>query len=186
MSKMRRLRRLYNRLPPVEKKCPSGCTACCGPVPFSVPEFELAVEVSGELPRVEGPDQLHLKCQYSTPEGCKIYEVRPFLCRVYGLSEVLGLFCPHGYRTHAPLSTEAGAALVAEYIEFTKQTGNVVLPIGATDLFKEYQSKGIPCHLLREPSRKIRDTGSLRNLQLMTAAMAGAMYAPGRYTDLWP
>ncbi|KKM68975.1 hypothetical protein LCGC14_1455490 [marine sediment metagenome] len=83
MTTAQRLDALYAKIPTFE--CIPGCHACCGPVPFSEEEWA----------RVPGKKAMASSCPYVLPSGrCEIYEIRPFMCRVFGTFG--GLKCPLG------------------------------------------------------------------------------------------
>ena len=77
---------LYAMIP--EVGCPEGCVACC--VNFGVPSrteeedrrIKAYLESQG---RTIGTAQ-GTRCPYVTANGCSIYPVRPFICRLYGAS----------------------------------------------------------------------------------------------------
>jgi hypothetical protein len=98
---------LYGQIPAF--RCKPGCSACCGPVPFSRAEWQ----------RI--PDKrtaAGLDCPYSGPRGCAIYEKRPFMCRLFGAAASLP--CPFGYRPDRILSEEEAAELTGRYIELMR------------------------------------------------------------------
>ena len=115
---MSALDRLYRAIPKVEG-CRTGCADCCGPVPLSKLEAR-KVRHAGEPERlmnmVVTPTDACLSCAYSTPEGCSVYEDRPFMCRLFGAVEgEPRLTCPHGAKARKPLSKSAAADLSARY-----------------------------------------------------------------------
>ena len=55
------------------------------------------------------------KCPYSVGGNCGIYDRRPFICRLFGMSEDPGLQCPHGCRPDHPLSQEETNELFDAY-----------------------------------------------------------------------
>ena len=108
---------LYRRIPAF--RCKPGCSACCGPVPFSCNEWE----------RI--PDRkmaAGIDCPYAGPRGCAIYEKRPFMCRLFGAAASLP--CPFGCRPDRMLSAEEAAALTRRYMELMRAE-DLVAPAGA-------------------------------------------------------
>jgi len=94
---------LYKQIPSFE--CKDGCTDCCGPVPFTKWEWN---KVSDKR-NAEG-----INCPYAK-SGCKIYEQRPLICRLYGT--VKKMQCPHGCRPIVLLSEIQEQMIVKEYFE---------------------------------------------------------------------
>ncbi|NLI76122.1 MAG: hypothetical protein GX442_06725 [Candidatus Riflebacteria bacterium] len=104
--------------------CHPGCTACCrGVLSLSVPELGRVGAVVGTLP----PSQEG--CPFRTAQGCAVYAVRPFMCRLFGFQYLHpGLrgqpFCPRFTRTR-PGDREAGS--FREYLAFCEEEGFVLL-----------------------------------------------------------
>ncbi len=99
---------LYAQIP--EMACKPGCSDCCGPVPFTLWEWERVQD------RRHG-DWSSLKCPYAVNGRCEIYEQRPFMCRLFGTTEDARLRCPHGHRPDRMLSTTEARRLTSEYLE---------------------------------------------------------------------
>jgi len=88
------LENLYAQIP--KAICPEGCGRCCGPVFPSLAELHNIKNWCAEH-HVESRDFLDItregSCSYLTAkQKCSIYPVRPFLCRILGVS--LDLSCP--------------------------------------------------------------------------------------------
>lgn len=90
-------------------KCKDGCSDCCGPVELSRLEYLRCIQVSGR-----SAEDVRQQMQYNLKQGiyscpllnsktgrCTVYEVRPAICRLFGVVRNQ-LLCPHGY---APEST---------------------------------------------------------------------------------
>ena len=88
-----RLERVYRQVP--KSTCPPGCGKCCGIIFPSLAEIR-NIKDWCEGHRVEYrdfSDIIGLDCPYlTTQKECLIYPVRPFLCRLFGVSE--NLPCP--------------------------------------------------------------------------------------------
>lgn len=103
-EKLAKIDVLLRRLP--KFKCKEGCYDCCGPVILSRLEYERCIQASGrtaEDVKKQMQDNL-ANGIYACPlldnetKKCSVYEVRPAICRLFGV--VKGeLLCPHG---HAP------------------------------------------------------------------------------------
>ncbi len=106
----RELRMIYREIP-ATSPCKSGCSDCCGPVPWS--EEELA-RVRDEVPAIAagieiGPvrgllNSLTGKCPFASAKGCQVYDRRRLMCRLFATSiEDTRLRCPHGVRPERSL-----------------------------------------------------------------------------------
>lgn len=63
-----------------EMTCPITCHACCGPCPWSRWEW---AQVKDKR------EASSITCPYAMAIGCAVYEHRPILCRLMGVSEKL-------------------------------------------------------------------------------------------------
>jgi len=93
-------------------KCKGLCSECCGPIGMHAAEWEHMgkpdiphqVERNGRimLPMAYDMEQLHAMMQTGTGPDCPllknrrctVYEVRPLICRLWGLTPDMA--CPHG------------------------------------------------------------------------------------------
>lgn len=85
---------VYAQIPDVE--CKGLCTQFCGPIGCSGAEAQAMQENGVALP-VTRTSEIHgpLTCSHLSEAGkCRIYEHRPFVCRIFGA--VRRLPCPHG------------------------------------------------------------------------------------------
>lgn len=84
-------------------KCKEGCADCCGPIQLSRLEYLRCMKASGRTVKdVRQHMARNLKHKiYQCPllnkktNHCSVYEVRPVICRIFGV--VKDLPCPHGY-----------------------------------------------------------------------------------------
>lgn len=119
----RRLRMLYRDIPPA-KPCVAGCNDCCGPVVWAPAELEQVqaqipltarwIELFGERALEEPATG---KCPFASTEGCRVYDRRPFVCRLFASAADTRLQCPHGRNAKRPLSRLATAKLTDKYRE---------------------------------------------------------------------
>lgn len=98
-------RALYEQIPAF--KCVEGCTACCGPVPFSKWEWEHLKD------KREAPED-KISCPYSLSGKCDIYEDRPFMCRLFGTAGGM-LECPVGARPMILLADDTASDMTQKY-----------------------------------------------------------------------
>lgn len=83
---MSKLTSLYKKVP--DFKCIKGCFECCGPVPICDEEAKI-LNLSSHMTPSSCFDNI---CSYASISGCKIYNNRPFLCRLFGVVEKMK--CP--------------------------------------------------------------------------------------------
>lgn len=79
-------------------KCDEGCGDCCGPVPVTHSEYDRVIEYAQKhsiTPMKQG-----ITCPFYQEGKCKVYEVRPLICVVFGHSE--RLVCSKGYNKNIP------------------------------------------------------------------------------------
>jgi len=91
-----KLAEIYAQIP--QSTCEPNCGECCGPIMPSLAELR-NVKDWCERHHLEYRDFLNItdegNCPYLTPDKrCRIYPVRPFLCRILGVS--VELPCPIG------------------------------------------------------------------------------------------
>jgi Fe-S-cluster containining protein len=106
-------------------ECIPGCHDCCGPVYFSRLELKRApllaknIEALSELVEMKLGIDWHFNCAtciYVQADGrCGIYKDRPFVCRIFGMTEEPMLKCPHGRGPAKPMSLAETHELVREY-----------------------------------------------------------------------
>jgi Fe-S-cluster containining protein len=117
---------LYATIPTVQ--CRKQCQDCCGPIDMSARERERIRQRTGKdvgvgaapslLPDERGRLNVCLTCNMLTPAGeCSVYDIRPVICRVFGVSE--SLKCPYGCRPNGPYLTDA------ETVEFLLEANRI-------------------------------------------------------------
>jgi Fe-S-cluster containining protein len=118
----RRLRMLYRKIPS-SGPCLAGCIDCCGPVAWSFEEFERVrhdLPLHAEWVTIRGAsallDPTTMRCPFASVEhGCKVYERRPFICRMYASVEDTRMRCPHGCNAKRPLEIANAVRLTRSY-----------------------------------------------------------------------
>jgi Fe-S-cluster containining protein len=120
-KKRRKLRKtlheeLYAQIP--NMTCPSGCSDCCCIVRFS--RYEVAQISIAKIIRaifIRFRQATTQKCPHLTRDNrCGIYQVRPFVCRLFGTTEIERLRCPKGMRPNKLLSVEEGENLINQFL----------------------------------------------------------------------
>lgn len=83
-------------------QCDEGCGECCGPVMVTETEFQRVARYAKEhgIVPVANPDGI--TCPFFLEGTCKVYAVRPMICKAYGHSDVPTLTCPRGYNVNVP------------------------------------------------------------------------------------
>ncbi|MFN2592452.1 MAG: YkgJ family cysteine cluster protein [Candidatus Dormibacteria bacterium] len=115
----RTLDELYDLIPD-PLGCSGACEVSCGAIGFSVEEGRRLEAAGAHIPNVNdlraaqtGPSQW---CSALVEGRCGVYEVRPSVCRIWGVSEPLP--CPFvGCHTLYPLSTEETEAVSKRALE---------------------------------------------------------------------
>jgi len=79
-------------------KCDDGCGKCCGVVP--VFEHEYIAILKYVTDRKIPLKRRGLMCPLYQNGRCQVYEIRPFLCRIFGHTSRMA--CPRGYNTSLP------------------------------------------------------------------------------------
>lgn len=104
MNKIQKLDRIYARLPKI--KCKGKCYTSCGIIPMTKIEKDRIIEKVGftgidpfpPLSQYIDDFNAHMDvtCKMLDPvtKKCTIYAIRPYICRLYGLTK--GLPCRYG------------------------------------------------------------------------------------------
>lgn len=100
---------LYDKIP--KSVCKTGCVKCC------INSIQLAPE---ELERIGGYDYID-RCPHLCEKGCGCYADRPFICRLYGSSELLKC---DGCIPERLLTEEETKAIIHEYLTLKSQQEN--------------------------------------------------------------
>lgn len=117
----KRLRQIWDRVPKVD--CQGLCHGACGVILMSALEHRLIENHVGKIPQRDMQDGLSCPLLNEETKRCKVYDVRPLVCRLYGAVE--GMECKHGCLVHGPLLTkQQGWELMAEAF---KLSGSPVL-----------------------------------------------------------
>lgn len=121
--------RLRARIP--EMQCVEGCSACCGPIPFSraewaaVPDKTKGQSKCGDCPFVADKER----------GGCGIHSDRPILCRLFGTIDTPQMRCPKGARPDKFLTDKQGEEITEEYITIIKANRHTYGPF--RELFRK-------------------------------------------------
>lgn len=109
------LRRLYDQVP--EINCKGLCADSCGPIEMSTTERatirKRGVEITDRdvaLARLR--DEGDFDCDALVDGRCSVYEDRPMICRLWGVTETLR--CPYGCEAERVLPDDEGFVLLAD------------------------------------------------------------------------
>lgn len=104
-----RLQELYDQIPALD--CQGFCADSCGPIDLSVRECARMEQASGHKLGCVG-----ISCNMLTEDRkCSVYELRPMICRIWGVSESLP--CHYGCKPERYLSDYECAMLIAESLK---------------------------------------------------------------------
>lgn len=111
---------LYEQLPTIQ--CRGKCQHSCGPIDMSNVERDRIRSRGVEIPRLSGT------CPALTfLGGCRVYDIRPMICRLWGLVEPMA--CPHGCMPEGGwLDNATGLELLARAMEIGGRPGVPALP----------------------------------------------------------
>jgi Fe-S-cluster containining protein len=126
-----KLEALYARLPKVQ--CRGLCYVACGPVPMTRLEANRMRKADSghRLPMIR--EEATLTCVYlSQNKRCTVYDVRPLMCRVWGV--VKSLSCMHGCIPDRWLSP-------GEFLRIAKELERIggELVVSTTEGLKSYE-----------------------------------------------
>lgn len=117
MSESReRLDAIYATLPTID--CKGLCHDSCGVVPMSRVESRRILEREGmeKAPPLVKDEEGAWTCPLLTADKrCRVYDIRPLICRLYGV--VQGMQCPHGCAPSTLLPDSEGGRLLRLVME---------------------------------------------------------------------
>lgn len=133
-----KLEAIYAQLPTVA--CRGLCAEACGGILLAVGEAERVRRYAHQAPRTT-PDGR--RCIYLTEhERCRVYPVRPLICRVFGL--VKRMSCPHGCLPDRWLTDHEFVALAAQVEDVAGEmlitTPDGAPPLGGGRSFQDLRS----------------------------------------------
>lgn len=118
---MTKLEELYATLPTIN--CKGLCYDACGVILCSKAEKNAIAEHTGHrvktIPEMVAPIHKNhvmlkptedLSCSYLKKQRCSIYQVRPMICRLFGVAD--GMTCAHGCQPSRLLSKQEAHDLI--------------------------------------------------------------------------
>jgi len=114
-----RLLEIYSELPTMPS-CKKNCDSCCQYSPRAA-KIEIA-RLKRILPTKNIPyyEYKTMPCPYYKNGECSIYEVRPLVCRLYGVTDSPNLTCVKGYTIDYPLSEAQALKYRDEVYDYIK------------------------------------------------------------------
>ena len=98
-------------------QCDAGCGECCGPVMCSHSEFD-RIDAYAKANGIE-PKRQGTRCPFYQDGTCKVYDVRPFICRLFG--HCGDMVCCKGYNVNIPPDVED--RVMAGYVQDIRRQG---------------------------------------------------------------
>lgn len=119
---------LYAEMP--EIKCKGLCAESCGPIHMSRREHQRIRERGVTIMnQAEALNQYlttgEYECAALKDERCTVYEVRPLICRMWGLVDIDSMRCPWGCVPEYWLTTEEGRRMIGESLRIGGGDGQV-------------------------------------------------------------
>jgi Fe-S-cluster containining protein len=122
-----RLLEIYREVSTNHIHCPAGCHECCkkGTEVSVLEQILLEAYCAFKGYAVHTRGKIINACPYVSPMGlCQVYPVRPFMCRVYGLTEGEDLSCEIGQKPeHAKFGYND---MRDRFVEITYHPGKMV------------------------------------------------------------
>ena len=150
------LDRIYREIP--GGFCKGLCQEACGPCSMTKAEMDRCV---AHAEPVRNPSD-ELQCPFLNPENgrCRVYAVRPIVCRIYGASKAIP--CPHGCRPSKMLSPRQARKLMARVraLGGPEVSTHDELHVLIKDAFREATEAGLTSGQARELIRRTLDGGT--------------------------
>jgi Fe-S-cluster containining protein len=113
----RKLEEFYKSLPTVN--CKGLCQESCGPIAMTEFEYDRLMEKAKNPLTISDDDGT---CSMLKDGRCSVYEVRPLICRLWGLTKEME--CPHGCVPTRWISRAEGFELLTKAHELTESYRN--------------------------------------------------------------
>lgn len=96
------LQELYDSLPTIE--CKKLCAECCGPIAMTSIEWRAIRKRLG----FKAEARRDLACPMLRNGLCRVYDIRPMICRLWGVVDQDGMRCGHGCEPTRWLTKQEG------------------------------------------------------------------------------
>lgn len=136
LTKLEAIQAIYAQIPDIA--CKGYCHEQCGPIPVTDVELEaMARSAQRDLSVMQGPGHrrflvvLHepekgLDCPLLVNGQCSVYESRPLICRLMGVTE--GLPCRYGCKPERVMPNHEAFKLMAEVEDIAARETGLSLP----------------------------------------------------------
>ena len=124
MRKSEKLQRLYSKLPRLN--CQKKCQDSCGPIAMTGTEHRAILERTG-LKRVYCNKDT-MNCGLLRDGVCSVYDIRPLICRLWGIVDNPKMKCPHGCIPDYWLTDRQAHAFMAEANKISGDEIVVLMP----------------------------------------------------------
>lgn len=133
-----RLEALYASLPALE--CLGLCIESCGTITMGLHEQRRVERQTGEPLRTM--DRIVDNCPYLEDRRCSVYEVRPLVCRLWGLVDSPELRCEYGCTPERWLTRDEALALMRRSLAISGGKEVTTLAGGLDDAERQYREYG--------------------------------------------
>jgi len=131
-----RLEALYAELPHLE--CKGLCADSCGAVSMGLHEARRIERITGEPLALMAT--LAENCPYLEAERCTVYDVRPLVCRLWGIVDAPGLRCDHGCAPERWLSHAEALTYVRRSLAISGGKEVTTIRGGLAEADRQYRS----------------------------------------------
>lgn len=115
------IKKLRNEIPQSQFICKKGCIKCCGPVPWvfwEKKQIQSIINISELDQQKTIISNEGVSCPYCDQDiGCLIYDERPILCRIFGISEDKRIKCPKNNKMPPLLSIYQTKLIMNKYMD---------------------------------------------------------------------
>lgn len=112
---IRQIEEVYSNIP-ASIQCKGLCQGSCGPIAMTEVEWERIVDKTGSEPTVDNFGT----CSLLVDGKCSVYEIRPLICRLWGLAKEME--CPFGCVPNPDYLSKTSGIRILALIE--KVSGN--------------------------------------------------------------
>ena len=123
------IERLYATLP--EVRCRRQCQDACGPILMTKIEHDRILERAGDPGSRNGSEACPL---LSLMGNCTVYDIRPMVCRIYGVSKALR--CPHGCVPERWLNDDDSTLMLQKLMDLSGNDQLFLMPPDGLDFLK--------------------------------------------------
>lgn len=112
MLKIKQIEKLYKKIPKIE--CQKKCEQSCGIIPLTNVELKVIEARVGKIKC----ETVH--CPLLKDDRCSIHDIRPLICRLWGVVDHDGMRCPHGCKVERMLTNKESYKIINKALEIAK------------------------------------------------------------------